>query len=96
MTSDCISAPALFNASASLDSDTTTSLTYHSGSVSGEVYWEEIELGGFGIGYQAFREFAQDLSHASLMSSVLASSVTNEDLKGGNFSGVLGLAREST
>lgn len=29
---------------------------YHSGEVSGEVYWEQVQLGGFGIGYQAFRE----------------------------------------
>ena len=29
--------------------------SFQSGQVGGEVYWEQVELGGFGIGYQAFR-----------------------------------------
>lgn len=31
--------------------------SYHTGQVSGEVYWEQVMLGGFGIGYQVFREY---------------------------------------
>lgn len=56
-TSDCRTAPNLFNASESLDSGFETDFQYHRGEVSGNVYWEQIQLGGFGIGYQAFREF---------------------------------------
>lgn len=71
-------------------------LTYQSGHAAGEVYWDEVQLGvsvstiesalngtggggsnGFDVGYQAF---------------VAANDVGNEDLSGGQFSGVLGLA----
>ena len=55
-TSSCTSAPALFNASQSLDAGVGASLAYQAGSISGEIYWEEVELGSFGIGYQAFSE----------------------------------------
>ncbi|OCF59967.1 hypothetical protein L486_02640 [Kwoniella mangroviensis CBS 10435] len=75
--SSCQSAPALFNATESLDSGISADLTYQSGAVDGDIYWEEIQVGDFGIGYQAF---------------IAATDVTNEDLKGGNFAGVLGLA----
>ena len=75
--SDCKSTSQLFNASQSLDSGSSASLTFQSGSASGEIYWEEITLGNFTIGYQAM---------------VVADTVTDEDLSGGNYSGVLGLA----
>ncbi|EIW67855.1 hypothetical protein TREMEDRAFT_39997 [Tremella mesenterica DSM 1558] len=75
--SDCASAPALFNTSLSLDSGQSVNWTYESGAVSGEIFWEEMALGNFTIGYQAF---------------VAAQTVTQEDLSGGAFSGVLGLA----
>ena len=71
-------------------------LTYQSGHAAGEIYWEEVQLGvsvatiesalngtggggsnGFDVAYQAF---------------VAANDVGNEDLSGGQFSGVLGLA----
>ena len=55
-TSDCLSAPALYNASQSLDSGFNMTFQYQAGTASGEVYWEQALLGGFGIGYQALRE----------------------------------------
>ncbi|WRT63430.1 uncharacterized protein IL334_000335 [Kwoniella shivajii] len=73
----CESANSLFNASQSLDSGVSANVQYQSGEVDGEIYWEEVTVGDFGIGYQAF---------------IAASVVTDEDLKGGNFVGVLGLA----
>ncbi|WWC85607.1 uncharacterized protein L201_000471 [Kwoniella dendrophila CBS 6074] len=73
----CQSAPSLFDISQSLDSGVPADITYQSGSVNGEIYWEEISVGDFGIGYQAF---------------IAAVDVTNEDLQSGEFSGVLGLA----
>lgn len=76
-TSDCDSAPRLFNASGSIDSGVSADLTYQRGTASGDIMWEEVELGTFGIGYQAF---------------VAATSVTNEGLGSGQFSGLLGLA----
>ncbi|KAK4683562.1 hypothetical protein P7C73_g6681, partial [Tremellales sp. Uapishka_1] len=76
-TSYCKSAPALFDASQSLDSGVNATLAFQEGSVAGDIYWEEIDIGGFGIGYQAF---------------VSADDVENEDLGGGDFSGLLGLA----
>ncbi|WWC57905.1 uncharacterized protein I303_100440 [Kwoniella dejecticola CBS 10117] len=75
--SSCQSASNLFNVTQSLDSGVSADITYQSGSVDGDIYWEEITVGDFGIGYQAF---------------IAATDVTNEDLSGGNFSGVLGLA----
>jgi hypothetical protein len=92
--SDCDSAPALFNASLSLDANTDMEFKYQMGEVSGDVYWEQVQLGGFGIGYQAFREHAIAVGHFSCSRVVAADEVTNEDLTGGNFTGVLGLARE--
>jgi hypothetical protein len=75
---------------------TYVNLTYQSGHAAGEVYWDEVQIGvtipqiesalngtgggganGFDVGYQAF---------------VAANDVGNEDLSGGQFSGVLGLA----
>ncbi|ODO01903.1 hypothetical protein L198_02632 [Cryptococcus wingfieldii CBS 7118] len=76
-TSDCNSAPTLFNEDLSLDSDTTANITYQTGAVDGTIYWEQLNVGDFSIGYQAF---------------IAATAVTNENLKGGNFSGVLGLS----
>ncbi|OCF34987.1 hypothetical protein I316_03534 [Kwoniella heveanensis BCC8398] len=73
----CQSAPKLYNISQSLESGVSADITYQSGAVSGDIYWEEIGVGDFGIGFQAF---------------IAATSVTDEDLKGGNFDGVLGLA----
>nr|ODN86690.1 hypothetical protein L203_03938 [Cryptococcus depauperatus CBS 7841] len=76
-TLDCVAAPFLYNQDHSLSSDIYTNITYQSGQVNGMVYWEEIDLAGFRIGFQAF---------------VGATQVTNENLKGGGFAGVLGLA----
>ena len=39
---------------------------YQMGEVSGGVFWEQVQLGGFGIGYQAFgetRQFTLDHAH---------------------------------
>jgi hypothetical protein len=55
-TSDCTSAPQLFNGTESLDAGVEVDLSYQAGEVSGEVYWEEVAIGEFGIGYQAFSE----------------------------------------
>ncbi|WVF66245.1 hypothetical protein IAT40_000985 [Kwoniella sp. CBS 6097] len=81
-TSDCKSAscqgvPNLYNISQSLESGVSADIQYQSGAVGGDIYWEEIGVGDFGIGFQAF---------------IAATTVTDEDLKGGNFDGVLGLA----
>ncbi|WVQ80478.1 hypothetical protein IAT38_002583 [Cryptococcus sp. DSM 104549] len=73
----CNQATSLYNANQSLDSGVETNITYQTGAVDGRIYWEEVLLGGFGIGYQAF---------------IAATTVTDEDLKGGDFAGVLGLA----
>ncbi|KAK8845361.1 hypothetical protein IAR55_006074 [Kwoniella newhampshirensis] len=73
----CESALSLFDPSQSLDSGVATNITYQSGAIGGEIYWEEVALGDFGIGFQAF---------------IAASTVENEDLQQGNFTGVLGLA----
>ncbi|WVR03361.1 hypothetical protein IAU60_000352 [Kwoniella sp. DSM 27419] len=75
--SDCRAAGSLFDVSQSLDSGVSANITYQSGAVSGDIYWEEINVGDFGIGYQAF---------------IGATTVTNEDLDNGQFDGVLGLA----
>lgn len=83
-------------ATLSMSQGTYVNLTYQSGHAAGEVYWDEVQIGvtvaqiesaingtgggganGFDIGYQAF---------------VAANDVGNEDLSGGQFSGVLGLA----
>ncbi|KAJ9123052.1 hypothetical protein QFC22_001241 [Naganishia vaughanmartiniae] len=80
----------------SMDASAYVNLTYQSGHAAGEVYWDEIQMGvtvsqiesavngtggggsnGFDVGYQAF---------------VAANDVGNEDLSGGQFSGILGLA----
>lgn len=76
---DCDDAPALFNNTHSLESDTNAHLDYQVGSVSGEIVWEQVTVGDFGIGYQAM---------------VAADRVFNENLGIGNFTGLLGLARE--
>jgi hypothetical protein len=44
----------LFDDSESLDSGEEVSINYQSGSVSGDVYWEQMTLETFQIGYQAF------------------------------------------
>lgn len=76
---DCETAPMLFNDSRSLSSETDAHLSYQVGSVDGEIMWEQVTVGDFGIGYQA-------------MVSALA--VNNEQLGTGNFTGLLGLACE--
>ncbi len=73
-------------------------MTYQTGFASGEVYWDQVQIGnsaadivavingdpgvgnltGFDIGYQAM---------------IVADTVENEDLSGGKFDGVMGLAR---
>jgi len=47
----------LFNTSLSLDAGTAIDLPYFSGSVDGEVYWDQVALGPFGITFQAFGKF---------------------------------------
>ncbi|CAK9782412.1 acid protease [Cutaneotrichosporon oleaginosum] len=74
---DCMDAPALFNDTHSLDSDTPLGIDYHSGSIRGNIMWEQVTVGQFGIGYQAM---------------VSAEDVRNENLGDGNFTGLLGLA----
>ncbi|BEJ17922.1 hypothetical protein CspHIS471_0701990 [Cutaneotrichosporon sp. HIS471] len=74
---DCKEAPALFNDTHSLDSDTPLGLDFHVGSVGGNIMWEQVTVGEFGIGYQAM---------------VTAKEVYNENLGEGNFTGLLGLA----
>lgn len=74
---DCQTAPALFNDTHSLDSDTPLGLDFQVGSVSGNIMWEQVTIGEFGIGYQAM---------------VSAEEVSNENLGDGNFTGLLGLA----
>ena len=44
----------LFDDSQSLDSDEEVSINYQSGSVSGDIFWEQVTLDTFQIGYQAF------------------------------------------
>lgn len=85
-----------FDAGRSLDSGVYTNLTYQTGFASGEVYWDEVQIGvtettvvtsangtgnggqnGFDIAYQAM---------------IVADTVQNEDLSGGQFAGILGLA----
>lgn len=44
----------LFDDSDSLDSGEEVSINYQSGSVSGDIYWEQMTLDTFQIGYQAF------------------------------------------
>jgi hypothetical protein len=46
----------LFDDSQSLDSGEAASINYQSGSVSGEIYWEQLAVQTFQIGYQAFSE----------------------------------------
>lgn len=60
-----------------MDTDTAIGLNYQTGSVAGNVFWEQVTFGSFSIGWQAF---------------VAASTVYNEDLGGGNFGGLIGLA----
>lgn len=60
-TSDCRSAPAKFDASTSISSGLRANMTYHSGSVSGMVMWEEVQVDKFSIAYQAFSKSFLDL-----------------------------------
>jgi hypothetical protein len=53
MSADCRAAK-LFNPTGSIDSGVSANLTYHSGSVSGEIMWEAITMSTFSIAYQAF------------------------------------------
>ena len=53
MSADCRAAN-LFDPRASIGSGVGTNLTYHSGSVSGEIMWEAVTLSTFSIAYQAF------------------------------------------
>lgn len=96
-TSDCQgSGVNKYNVGLSIDSGQYINLNYHQGSVSGSVYWDEIQIGvtqdqietsvngtgrggatGFDIGFQAF---------------IAADKVQDEDLSGGEFEGILGLA----
>lgn len=48
----------LFDDSQSLDSGVNANFTYQSGSIAGDIYWEQLTLGSFQIGYQAFSESA--------------------------------------
>lgn len=47
----------LFDDSQSLDSGVEANFTYQSGSIAGDIYWEQLTLGSFQIGYQAFSEY---------------------------------------
>ncbi|TXT07401.1 hypothetical protein VHUM_03121 [Vanrija humicola] len=76
-TLNCKSASVLYNSSQSMDTETNIGLNYQTGSVAGNVFWEQVTLGTFSIGWQAF---------------VAATTVYNEDLGGGNFEGLIGLA----
>lgn len=58
----CKAAPALFNPELSDDSGVPQQLEYHSGSVSGDIFWEQVTLGNFGIGYQAMGMLSVELS----------------------------------
>lgn len=54
-TSDsCAQSKMLFDDSNCLDSGVDVSINYQSGSVEGEIFWEQLTLGSFQIGYQAF------------------------------------------
>ena len=66
---DCETAPALFNASLSLNAETEMEFKYQMGEVSGGVYWEQVQLGGFGIGYQAFGGLTEPLLSLELTCS---------------------------
>lgn len=66
----CKSAPALFDASLSDDSGVPQSLAYHSGSVTGDIYWEQVTLGNFGIGYQAMGESSFQLQATCLLDAL--------------------------
>lgn len=46
----------LFDDSQSLDSGEEVSINYQSGSVAGDIFWEQLTLDTFQIGYQAFSE----------------------------------------
>lgn len=50
-------------------------------------------MGDFGIGYQAFCEYQAGMSALTL---VAADTVTDEDLGGGKFQGLVGLACKSS
>ncbi|RSH79075.1 uncharacterized protein EHS24_002007 [Apiotrichum porosum] len=76
-TSSCKGAPYLYNGTDSLDTDMSLALKFQTGTVSGEIMWEQVTFGSFGIGYQAF---------------VRGSTIQNEDLGGGNYTGLVGLA----
>ncbi|KAL1412088.1 hypothetical protein Q8F55_003085 [Vanrija albida] len=76
-TVNCKSASVLYNTTQSMDTETQIGLNYQTGSVAGNVFWEQVTFGSFSIGWQAF---------------VAASTVYNEDLGGGNFEGLIGLA----
>lgn len=91
-TSPCKAAPRLFNHSASLDADIGLKFNYLAGSVSGEIYWEQVTLGNFSIGYQSFGELAVLRYLVGANDVVAAEKVVDEDMGGGNFSGLLGLA----
>jgi hypothetical protein len=73
-----------------------TDLNFLTGFASGEIYWDEVQIGvtentvvtsvnGTGGG----GSFGFDIAYQAL---VVADTVLNEDLTGGKFSGVLGLA----
>jgi hypothetical protein len=47
----------LFDDTQSLDSGVDVSINYQSGSVEGDIFWEQLTMGSFQIGYQAFSEF---------------------------------------
>lgn len=44
----------LFDDTQSLDSGVDVSINYQSGSVEGDIFWEQLTMGSFQIGYQAF------------------------------------------
>lgn len=46
----------LFDDEQSLDSGVAANFSYQSGDIAGDIYWEQLTLGSFQIGYQAFSE----------------------------------------
>ena len=52
----------LFDDNQSLDSGVAANFSYQSGDVAGEIYWEQLTIGSFQIGYQAFSEHYSSLS----------------------------------
>ena len=86
----------LFDDDQSLDSGVAANFSYQSGAIAGDIYWEQLTLGSFQIGYQAFSEPILTPSTRLRANAILvsATTVTNQDLTNGNFTGVIGLSCE--